>query len=105
MGEKMKNNHLRLVAASYDKKKEKRVSVSYSEKIKDFFDCIFISENKKIYLIKDTLTRLYKDYEETTGIIDVPYFVKADRRISQIIKSGKINYYYKKLKKNRFLMI
>ncbi|MBQ8887141.1 MAG: hypothetical protein IJY61_05500 [Candidatus Gastranaerophilales bacterium] len=98
----MKNKHLRLVAVNYDKKQEKSISISCSEIIKDFFDCIFISENKKIYLIKETLTRLYKDYEETTGIIDVPYFVRADRRVSQIIKSGKINYYYKKLKKIDF---
>ena len=74
-------------------------NASCSERIKDFFDCIFVSENKKIYLIKDSLIRLYKVYEDTTGVIDVPYFVKAERRVSQIIKSGKINYYYKKLKK------
>lgn len=98
----MKNKHLRLVAGKYDKKQEKITSINYSEIIKDFFSCIFISENKKIYLIKDILTKLYKDYEETTGIIDVPYFVKADRRISQIVKSGKVNYYYKKLKKIDF---
>ena len=92
----MKKRHLRVIDGS---KQNNIHNVSYSERIKDFFDCIFISENKKIYLIKDSLIRLYKDYEETTGIVDIPYFVKAERRISQIIKSGKINYYYNKLKK------
>ena len=92
----MKKRHLRVIDGS---KQNNIQNTSYSERIKDFFDCIFVSENKKIYLIKDSLIRLYKDYEETTGIIDIPYFVKAERRISQIIKSGKINYYYNKLKK------
>ncbi len=94
----MKTRHLKVVQLQ-NVKKQTVENYSYSEKIKDFFDCIFISENKKIYIIKDSLIRLYKDYEEKTGVIDVPYFVKAERRISQIIKSGKINYYYKKLKK------
>ena len=94
----MQTRHLKVV--QFKNVKQKTVeNYSYSEKIKDFFDCIFLSENKKIYIIKDSLIRLYKDYEETTGVIDVPYFVKAERRISQIIQSGKINYYYKKLKK------
>ena len=94
----MKTRHLHVIETKTSKEKSIQ-NITYSERIKDFIECIFISENKKIYLIKDALVRLYKDYEETTGVIDVPYFVKAERRISQIIKSGKINYYYKKLKK------
>lgn len=95
----MKNRHLRLVVSNAENSNTTDCSSDYKDYIKDFFNGLFVSKNEKIYIIKDCLTKIYKDYEDTTGIIDVPYFVKAERRISQIIKSGKINYYYNKLKK------
>ena len=97
----MRNKHLRLVAVNNNKNQEKSISANYSEIIKDFFDCIFISENRKIYLIKETLTRLYKDYEETTGIIDEPYFIRAEKKVRRIIREKKVDHYYKLLKKFR----
>jgi len=69
------------------------------EKFKDFFECIFLTKNEKIYIIKDILIKIYRDYEESTGYIDIPYFVRAEIRISKIIQDNKVNYYYNRLKK------
>lgn len=96
----MKKGHLRLVFSNENKCKncsKKR----YLNKIKDCFNDIFLSKNEKIIIIKDCLIKIYRDYEETTGIIDIPYFVKADLRLSKIVKDKKINYYYNRLKKFR----
>ncbi len=60
---------------------------------------MLISKEEKIFIIKAGLIKLYKDYEETTGIDDIPYFVRADIKLSQIIKDRKIDYYYNRLKR------
>ena len=96
----MKKRHLRLVISNGENEDKGNVS-EYWNKFKDFIECISLSKNEKIIIIKDCLIKIYKDYEETTGIIDVPYFVRADIRMSQIIKDRKINYYYNRLKKFR----
>ncbi len=93
--------HLRLVV-SHAVECNKKESVwkhicNLTEKIKNSF----ISENEKIYTLKDTLIKMYRDYEITTGIIDEPYFIKAEKRIRRIIREGKVNYYYNLLKKVR----
>ncbi len=96
--ETMKERHLRLVYSHDEEDKKTDFSVNFFEKMKDFFDCITLSKHEKIYIIKDVLIKIYRDYEKTTGIIDIPYFVRAEHRISQIIKDRKINYYYIRLK-------
>ncbi|MCD7779204.1 MAG: hypothetical protein LUH05_00840 [Candidatus Gastranaerophilales bacterium] len=95
----MKKRHLRLVVSRYQKTEDFSVQTRYFERFKDFFDCISLSKNEKIYIIKDILIKLYRDYEQSTGNIDTPYFVKAEMKISQIIKDKKIDYYYNRLKK------
>lgn len=94
----MQKRNLHLVVSNCEIN-EKSNFMKIIEKIKNFIECIMLSKNEKLYIIKDFLIKLYKDYEETTGIIDIPYFVRADIRISKIIKDKKIDYYYLKLKK------
>lgn len=94
----MKERHLRLVISHCRDGKKQDFTVKFFNKIKDYVDCISLTKNEKIYIIKDILIKIYRDYEETTGIIDIPYFVRAERRISQMIRDKKINYYYKRLK-------
>ena len=96
----MKKGHLRLVfSKEYEGRKDS--GKRYLSKIKDHFKDILLSKNEKIIIIKGCLIKIYRDYEETTGIIDIPYFVRADIRLSQIIRDKKINYYYNRLKKFR----
>ena len=96
----MRKGHLRLVTSN-DEIIEKDYQMEYWAKFKDFFENIFLSKNEKIIIIKDSLIKIYKDYEQTTGDIDIPYFVKADIRISKIVQDRKVNYYYSRLKKFR----
>ncbi len=95
----MQDRHLRLINSQCQMPEQTSFYIKYFENIKDFFDKIFTSEPKKIYIIKDILIKLYRDYEISTGIENPPYYVKAEIRIIKIIKEGKIDYYYKLFKK------
>ncbi len=95
----MKKRHLRLVVSDYQKTDEIGLTSRYLERFRNFFDCIFLSKNEKLYIIKDILIKLYRDYELSTGNVDTPYFVKAEIKISQIIQDKKVDYYYNRLKK------
>ena len=90
----MRKGHLRLVSAN-----NQAYKLSLKEKLKNFYDNLFISRTEKLYILKDVLINIYRDYEITTGICDVPYFVKAENKIKQIIREDKINYYFNRLKK------
>ena len=94
----MKKRHLRLVSPREKCTKDNLFSV-YLEKFINFIECISLTKNEKIYIIKDILIKLYRDYEQTTGNFDIPYFIKAEMRMSKIIQMRKVNYYYKRLKK------
>ncbi len=94
----MKERHLRLVYSNCKVDIRKNFVTKILGKLKDFIDCVTLSKHEKIYIIKDILIKLYRDYEQTTGIIDVPYFVRAEHRMSQIIQDKKVNYYYIRLK-------
>jgi hypothetical protein len=96
----MRRGHLRLVFSNGEKC-ENCFKRNYFKRIKNCFDNILLSKNEKIIIIKDCLIKIYRDYEETTGIIDIPYFVKADIQLSKIVKNRKIDYYYNRLKKFR----
>lgn len=89
-------SHLRLVSSNSGECK-----IKLRERVTNYFNDIFVSRNEKIYVLKDTLLNIYRDYELTTGIDDIPYFIKAENKIRQIIKEDKINYYYNRLKKFR----
>jgi hypothetical protein len=94
----MKNRHLRLVVSNEEKCMKKDFLLGLILTLKNYFSGLFISKNEKIYVIKDVLIKIYRDYELSTGNIDIPYFVRAENKISAIIKEKKINYYYRKLK-------
>ncbi len=96
----MRKRHLRLVFSNEDKL-DNNCKINSLKKIKTIFNDLFLSKSEKIIIIKDCLIKIYRDYEETTGIIDIPYFVRAEMRLSKIIKDRKINYYYNRLKKFR----
>jgi len=89
-----KKGNLHLVTFNSKPKNE-----SFRNKIDNIFNILFISKNEKIYILKDILINIYRDYEITTGICDIPYFVKAEAKLSEIIKDKKINYYYNRLKR------
>ena len=89
-----RKGHLRLVSSNSTIEKSK-----LRDKLENFFSNIFTSKNEKIYILKDVLINIYRDYEITTGINDIPYFVKAENKIRQIVKENKIDYYYSRLKK------
>ncbi len=92
----MKRGHLHLVANNAQTEK-----LRLKEKIQNYLNDIFISRNEKIFILKDSLINIYRDYEITTGIKDIPYFVKAESKLRQIIQENKVNYYYNRLKKFR----
>ena len=95
----MIERHLRLVV-SHDKKcKNSALFSGNLNKLKERLKCIFISKNEKIYILKDILIKIYRDYEITTGIIDEPYFIRAEKKIRRIIREEKVDYYYNLLKK------
>ncbi len=97
----MKERHLRLIVSRGNELNKKAVFRMCLYSVKDFMDNLFLSKYEKIYILKDILIKLYKEYEETTGIMDIPYFVKAEKRICKIIKERKVDYYFKRLKRFR----
>lgn len=91
--------HLRLVVSHNVSCKRTALLKRYFEKIKEKLKCIFTSKNEKIYILKDILIKIYRDYEITTGIIDEPYFIRAEKKLRRIIREKKVDYYYNLLKK------
>lgn len=95
----MIERHLRLVVSNGQESKKKSAFIKYLKNINEQLKCIFISKNEKIYILKDILTKIYRDYEISTGIIDEPYFIRAEKKLRRIIREKKVNYYYNLLKK------
>lgn len=93
--------HLRLVVSHNAECNKKESLRKYLSTLKERFRCIFISKNEKIYILKDILIKIYRDYEITTGIIDEPYFIRAEKKIRRIVREKKVDYYYNLLKKFR----
>lgn len=93
--------HLRLVVSRDVECNKKESWAKYFIGTKEFLQNIFISKNEKIYILKNILIDLYKDYEITTGIVDEPYFIRAEKKIRRIIREKKVDHYYKLLKKFR----
>ncbi|MBE7704496.1 MAG: hypothetical protein E7Z90_01640 [Cyanobacteria bacterium SIG29] len=93
--------HLRLVVSHNVECNKKGKSIKNFPDIINYLGNIFISRNEKIYILKDILNDLYRDYEITTGIIDEPYFIKTEKKLQRIIREKKVDYYYNLLKKFR----
>ena len=93
--------HLRLVTSNAIKHKKKTNLLEKIVNLHENIKSAFVSENEKIYVLKDILIKIYRDYEFSTGIIDEPYFIKAEKKMKRIIREKKIDYYYNLLKKFR----
>ena len=93
--------HLRLVVSRETECNKKLYWWKSFNYFKEQLNSIFISQNEKIYILKDILIKIYRDYEITTGIIDEPYFIRAEKKIRRIIREKKVDYYYNLLKKFR----
>ena len=95
----VKKRHLTLVYSNDCQKDNREKGIGI---MKDFFDnlsFIFVSQNKKIETLRGVLLNMYRDYEITSGKSEIPYYLRTENKINQIIQEGKINYYYKKLRK------
>ena len=95
----VRKKHLTLV---YSNQGQLNSEEDIFSKLKSFFEdlrYLFVSQNKKIESLRLILLNMYRDYEITSGEADIPYFVRAENKINKILEEGKINYYYKKLKK------
>lgn len=91
----MKQKHLRLIVSNGHRQKRTAVFKSLAEKLKD----IFVSKTEKIYILKDILIKIYRDYEITTGYNFEPYYIRAEHKLQNIIRDKKVDYYYNLLKK------
>ena len=91
----MKKKHLKLIVSNnYDCSKRAGIE-GLKEKVKN----LFISKREKIYILKDILIKIYRDYEITTGYDFEPYYIRAENKLQTIIKDKKVDYYYNLLKK------
>lgn len=93
--------HLRLIVSNNTRIDNENSIKKQLEKIIQNIENIFTSRTEKILVLKEILMNIYKDYEITTGIIDEPYFLKAEKKISRIIRENKVDYYYNLLRKFR----
>lgn len=91
----MKKKHLHLVVSNNVCCVRKPLYISFFQGFENFFKVLFVSKREKIYILKDFLIKIYRDYEITTGINDVPYYIKAENKINKIIRENKVNYYFK----------
>lgn len=93
--------HLRLVVSNNCRVEEVHTIRVKIQKFLNKLESLFTSRTEKILVLKETLMNIYRDYEITTGIIDEPYFLKAEKKISRIIRENKVDYYYDLLRKFR----
>lgn len=97
----MKRGHLRLVVSGNLCCHKKSRILEYLEGVKEYFCCKCISKREKIYILKDVLINIYRDYEITTGITDIPYYIRAEMKINKIIQEDKVDYYFNLFKRFR----
>ncbi|MBQ3641851.1 hypothetical protein II906_08020 [bacterium] len=97
----MIKRHLRIVASSEKRYCNKTSFIRAWESITNRLENIFISEKEKIYTIREELIKCFRDYEITTGYMEEPYFIKAEKKLRRIIREKKVDYYYNLVKKIR----
>ena len=96
--------HLHLVSSSVRENDKQTFFINHIGEVIKRLNCIFISEKEKIYMIKDALVRLYRDYEITTGYNCEPYFIRAEKKLRRIIREKKVNHYYNLLKRENIII-
>lgn len=95
----MKERHLRLVSCSGECSRKGVLFLRYADKLKTFYRQVFTSKREKIFILKDALIKIYRDYEISTGISDIPYYVRAELKISKILQENKVDYYFNLIEK------
>lgn len=97
----MIKRHLKLVVSNNSKCVKKPNFTGFVLNCSENFKCMLTSKREKIYMLKDSLIKLYRDYEISTGVCDIPYYVRAELKMSEIIQDDKVDYYFKILEKIR----
>ena len=95
----MKKGHLKLVVTPEFDESENTDIKTFFDNTYDSLKCMITPKREKIYVLKDYLTKIYRDYEISTGFCDIPYYVRAELKISEIIQKNKLNYYFKMFEK------
>lgn len=90
--------HLKLVYSKGNSIQEK-VPNEFILNFKFNLGDVFVSKKEKIFILKEELLNLYRDYEISTGYREEPYFIRAEKKIKRIIRENKVNYYYNLFKK------
>jgi hypothetical protein len=93
--------HLRLIVSNETQLNQRSLNYEFFYNLVFKLKSMFISKSDKIYILKETLMNIYREYEISTGIIDEPYFIKTEKKIRRIIRENKVDYYYSLLKKFR----
>lgn len=97
----MKKSRINLSEFNMNSYSDLPLFMRLSDIMKKIFIRRFKSKKEKIYILKDTLIKIYRDYEKTTGIRGVPYYIRAEIKLNTIIKERKVDYYYNLLYKLR----
>lgn len=97
----MKKDHLKLVISNNIEASQSLTTIDFNSNCNQKSKALVISQKEKIYMLKDSLIKLYRDYEITTGICEVPYNVRAEIKISEIIHANQVDYYFEILEKIR----
>lgn len=95
----MNKGHLKLVVPSKNDETETSDFKTILDDTYDNIKCMITPKREKIYVLKDHLIKLYRDYEFSTGFCDIPYYLRAELKISEIIQKNKLNYYFKMFEK------
>ena len=98
----MKERHLRLVVSQNFSCGKNCEKLPFFKKLKIVMNCILTPRAEKICILKSFLTRIYKDYEISTGYNSEPYFIRAENKLSNIIQQNKVDYYYLLVKKYKY---
>ncbi|MGM9994217.1 MAG: hypothetical protein ACI37R_05765 [Candidatus Avigastranaerophilus sp.] len=97
----MRKKHLKLVVSNSLKSPKRLDFKGVVPLVCEHFKFILTPKREKIYVLKDSLIKLYRDYEITTGICEIPYYIRAELKISEIIQDNKVDYYFKIMQKIR----
>lgn len=95
----MGKGHLKLVLSNENKSAKNIDIKGFLNDTRERLKCAITSKREKIYVLKDYLIKLYRDYEITTGFCDIPYYVRAELKISEIIQNDKVDYYFQLFEK------
>lgn len=95
----MNKRHLKLIVSEKTEMAKKPDLKVIFDNAKENVKCLVTSKREKIFVLKDYLIKLYRDYEVTTGFCEIPFYTRAELKISEIIQEDKVDYYFKMFEK------